>query len=74
MAEQTAANATYHLICQHVCRWTKTYAMRCPVLKSMADGRLKVLVFVDRNWKDRDHLSRIRYVEAGRVRLIEASE
>jgi hypothetical protein len=40
----------------------------------MADGRLKVLVFGDRNWKSREHLSRIRYVEAGRVRLIEASE
>lgn len=74
MAERTAENATHLLICQHVCRWTKTYAMRCHVLKAMADGRLKVLVFGDRNWKGREHLSRVRYVEAGRVRLIEETK
>lgn len=68
--DQTAANATHHLICRHVCRWEKTYAMKCHVLKTMPDGRLKLLVFGDRNWKDREHLSRIRYVEAERVRVI----
>lgn len=68
-SELTAANATHELICQHVCRWTKTYAMRCHVLKTMPDGRLKLKVFGDRNWKNRDHISRIRYVEADRVRL-----
>lgn len=65
---RSAANATHELICQHVCRWTKTYVMRCHVLKEMPDGRLKVLVFGERNWKDRDHIVRSRYVEAGRVR------
>lgn len=68
--ELTAANATHHLICRHVCRWTKTYAMRCHILKAMPDGRLKVLVFGDRNWKDRDHMSRVRYVAAGKVKPI----
>ncbi|WP_434077483.1 hypothetical protein [Pseudomonas aeruginosa] len=28
----TAANATHRLICHHVCRWTKIYAMPCHVL------------------------------------------
>ncbi|MEF2048320.1 hypothetical protein V3399_30775 [Pseudomonas aeruginosa] len=63
----TAANATHRLICHHVCRWTKIYAMPCHVLKAMPDGRLKVLVFGDRYWKEREQASRIRYVEACRV-------
>lgn len=69
-AERTSANATHHLICKHVCNWDKTYAMRCHVLKSMPDGRLKVLVFGERNWKGMEHKSRVRYVEPGRVRAI----
>ncbi len=64
----TAENATHELICQHVCRWRKTYAMRCHIIKEMGNGKIKVLVFGERNWKNRDHISRIRYVEAGRVR------
>ncbi|KAA8697263.1 hypothetical protein ALQ64_200049 [Pseudomonas cannabina] len=65
----TAANATHQLICQHVCRWTKTYVMPCHIIKTMPDGRYKLLVFGDRHWKGQDHLSRIRYVIASRVRL-----
>lgn len=68
MNELTAANATHELICQHCCRWTKTYAMPCHILKVMPDGRLKLLVFGERHWKNREHVSRVRYVEAGRVR------
>ncbi|RMP33715.1 MULTISPECIES: hypothetical protein [Pseudomonas syringae group] len=65
--EPTAAHAPHRLICQHVCRWTKTYTMPCQVLKTMPDGRLKVLVFGDRYWKGREHVQRVRDVEAGRV-------
>lgn len=72
MIDRSSTNATHHLVCQHVCRWTKTYLMKCHVLKTMPDGRLKVLVFGDRNCKDRDHLSRIRYVEADRIRPIQS--
>lgn len=64
----TAENATHELICRHVCRWTKVYVMRCHVLKTTPSGSLKVLVFGERNWKDKEHISRIRYVEASRVR------
>ncbi|KPW63139.1 hypothetical protein ALO80_200027 [Pseudomonas caricapapayae] len=65
--EPTTANAPHRLICQHVCRWTKTYTMPCHVIKAMPDGRLKVLVYGDRYWKGREHVQRVRYVEAGRV-------
>jgi len=64
----TADNATHELICRHVCRWTKVYVMRCHVLKTTASGKLKILVFGERNWKNKEHISRIRYVEADRVR------
>ncbi|KPB90078.1 Uncharacterized protein AC502_1876 [Pseudomonas syringae pv. maculicola] len=35
----------------------------------MPDGRVKVLVFGERNWKGREHISRIRYVEAYKVEV-----
>lgn len=67
LRELTAANATHELACSHCCRWEKFYLMPCHVLKTMSDGRMKVLVFGQRNWKGRDHISRVRYVEAHRV-------
>lgn len=66
----TAGAATHYLVCQHVCRWVKTYLMPCHILKGMPDGRLKVLVFGERHWRHREHIKRVRYVEAGRVRMI----
>jgi hypothetical protein len=68
LALMTHANATHHLMCSHSCKWTKLYAMRCHVLKTTKSGQLKVLVFGERNWKGREHLSRVRYVEPGRIR------
>lgn len=47
----------------------KDYVMPCHVIKSMGDGRVKVRVFGDRNWKGHDEKSRIRYVAAHRVKL-----
>lgn len=65
---KTSANATHRLRCAHVIGCNdRTYFMRCHVLKAMPDGRLKLLVFGERNWKGRDHVHRIRYVEADRV-------
>jgi len=69
LPEHTAVNATHLLVCTHVCRWSKTYMMPCHILKAMPDGRLKLLVFGERNWKGREHISRVRYVEAWRVKI-----
>lgn len=54
MTEMTAANASHRLICQHVCLWTKTYAMPCHFLNTMPGGRHKVVVVGERNWKGRE--------------------
>lgn len=67
--KMTAANATHELACSHCCRWEKFYMMPCHVLKEMPGDRLKVLVFGERNWKGRDHISRVRYVDKHRVHL-----
>lgn len=69
MNDLTAANATHELACSHCCRWEKFYMMPCHVLKEMPGGRLKVLVFGERNWKDREHISKVRYVDAHRVHV-----
>lgn len=45
--------------------------MPCIPLKVMPGGRMKIKVFGDRNWKDAQHLNRIRYVSASRVKWFE---
>lgn len=68
--ELTHANATHNLRCSHSIgsKSHKAYMMRCHVLKEMPNGRLKILVFGNRNWKDQEHVCRVRYVDAYRVR------
>lgn len=64
----SAENATHLLGCrQCIGRSSRIYYMRCHVLKNMSNGRIKVLVFGERNWKNRDHISRIRYVDSYRI-------
>ncbi|HAT2580406.1 TPA: hypothetical protein I8273_004382 [Aeromonas hydrophila] len=73
MNELTADNATHYLRCRHVLGHGVTnYRMRCHVIKTMPDGRLKVQVYGERYWNDeRRKKSKIRYVEAARVTEIE---
>lgn len=71
MENLTADNATHYLYCSHVCgNNEKHFKMKCHVLKNMNDGRYKVLVFGRLYWKNTDHLSRVRYVDASRVHAI----
>lgn len=66
--ELTAENATHLLLCRHaVGRNGKDYVMRCHVLKTMPDGRLKLRVYGERYWKDTEHKVSVRYVEPWRV-------
>lgn len=64
----SAGNATHLLECRHCIGHNKReYYMRCHVLKDMGNDRLKVLVFGERNWKGREHIRHIRYVDRDRV-------
>ncbi|EGR4074982.1 hypothetical protein D6U78_09615 [Vibrio cholerae] len=71
MEQLTASNATHFLYCRHAIGSNgKNYRMRCHVLKTMPDGRLKIQVYGDRYWKDTEHIAKIRYVKAERVSKI----
>jgi len=64
-------NATHLLRCRRAVGPSgRTYFMHCNILKKMPDGRLKVLVYGNRYWKDRRDVARIRYVTADRVSKI----
>jgi predicted amidophosphoribosyltransferase len=67
--------ATHYLRCSHcIGPNEKHYVMRSVVLKDMGDGRVKLLVFGERNWAGRDHIKKIRYVPKTRIRRIAAPE
>ena len=64
----SAENATHLLRCRHVIgHGVREYNMRCHILKSMGNGRIKVLVFGERNWENKEHVKHTRYVEGYRV-------
>lgn len=70
MEKLSAETATHLLSCRHAFgKNGKTYDMKCHILKSMPDGRLKVQVYGERYWANTQHVVRIRYVEPYRVRV-----
>ena len=71
--ELTAKNTTHLLSCTHAMgRNRHYYYMECHVLKKMKDGRIKILVFGDRYWAGKEHISNTRYVGEWRLRKKEA--
>lgn len=66
-------SATHLLNCTH-CQGSsiKYYRMKCIVLGSTKSGKTKVVVFGERNWRDRENIKRIRYVDADRISTIKA--
>lgn len=60
----TIKDATHKLKCRHCigASIVKYYTMDCLPLKDLGNGRTKIIVFGDRNWRNRDHVKRIRYV------------
>ncbi|HID9812564.1 TPA: hypothetical protein ACXI4M_003893 [Pseudomonas aeruginosa] len=61
-------NAKHLLRCSHVLGSNRReFHMRAELLGTMPDGRLKLRVFGRLFWKNTEHISRIRYVEAWRV-------
>jgi len=63
-----AAIATHWLQCSHCIGQSRTrYRMKCVPLKDMGNGRVKLLVFGERNWSGREHVKRIRYLPWHRI-------
>lgn len=70
--EFTVNDATHDLRCSHCIGNNRfTYHMDCLILKDMGDGRVKLLVFGERYWINRDHTKRIRYLPEWRIKLKE---
>ena len=64
----TSENAPYILKCSHqIGKNIYKYCMRCHILNTTKSQKLKILVFGDRFWKDKEHISRVRYVSPDRV-------
>ena len=66
-------NATHRFKCRNaVGQNGYNYFMYCiPLGKTTKSGKIRCLVFGDRNWKDTDHIKRIRYVDKNRLEVIQ---
>lgn len=63
--------ATHHLQCSHCQgRSVNYYKMRCILLGKTKAGKAKVLVFGERNWRGRDHVQKVRYVDEDRLSIM----
>jgi len=60
--------ATHNLHCTHCQgRSVSYYKMKCVLLGTTKSGKAKILVFGERNWSGREHIKRVRYVDADRI-------
>ena len=67
--EMKREDATHKLSCRHAIGLSEVnYWMDCIVLKKMPDGRLKIMVFGDRDHEGYEDKKQIRYVDKWRVR------
>ena len=57
------------LICKHCVRTDRcrVYTMPCVILKKTKKGLVKIIVFGDRDWKGRNNIKHIRYVNPDRL-------
>jgi hypothetical protein len=69
LATSNVKKATHDLICKHSvgCKRTEIYTMPCILIGNHKDNIVKIVVFGDRNWANKDHLKRIRYVEKSKL-------
>lgn len=64
----SADNAKHWLMCEHhLGSNIKYYRQKCDVLKTMADGRLKIRSYGRLFWSNTQHISRVQYVKPHRV-------
>lgn len=68
LEDVTAGEATHKLMCCHcIGRNTKYYHMDCIPVKAMKNGKVKIIVFGDRYWKNKEDIKRYRYVERNQI-------
>lgn len=71
MKTENISNSTHLLKCKH-CIGDKCnyYFMKCILKGYTKSGKARILVFGERNWKNKEHIKKIRYVEISRIEEI----
>jgi hypothetical protein len=70
-SEFNVTAATHWLECRHCLgRNITRYNMKAAVLGETASGKVKVLVFGHRFWKETEHIKRVRYVPKHRLKAM----
>lgn len=63
MDDLTVSDFTHYLSCRKCCgRSCTEYYMKCLILPSKGK-KTKLLVFGERNWKGKEHIKKVRYVD-----------
>lgn len=71
MDAYTISDSTHYLACSHcIGKNCNYYVMKCLILKTTKTGQKKILVFGERNWKNKEHIKNIRYVDKNRLTKI----
>lgn len=74
MSEPSYHNATHKLWCRHcIGQSCRDYSLRAHILKTMPDGRKKVLAFGGM-WKGMEAVQRVRYVQPETLELIKTDQ
>lgn len=61
-------NADYLLACTHAVGKNRSeYHMKCCWIRKMKSGKIKVVVFGNRDWSGFDHVKNFRYVDKSRL-------
>ena len=62
------SDCTYLLVCRHcIGRNCRDYYMPCILLGKTKNGKRKLIVFGERDWKGKEHIKRIKYVNNSRL-------
>jgi len=62
---------THVLSCSHCTgKNRKNYFMKCDLLGITKSGKAKIMVYGERNWANKEHISHIRYVDQYRINKI----
>lgn len=64
------SDCTHLLKCKHcIGKNCSNYYMDCIPLGIASNGKMKVIVFGERDWKNKEHIKKIRYVDPSKVFL-----
>lgn len=65
------SNATHLIQCKHcIGKNCKYYQMRGTWISKTNSGKIKMVVFGERNWKGKEHIKNIRYFSEERLSVI----